>query len=556
ASQSPGTGYAIGAFGRNEVVVALTVGCLEFIRVVCRGNGLGISHFQWPKRVNDLVSSTISSFLTIATPLALVIALLRARSQPEETQAFERVLMIAINLLLAGVMYRLTVPKTGLLKEWIEAHPSGWLAKLSGLIHWVAVAVPLILAVLTVVGYTYAAEHLSMKLTQAVFLIFGVVFARALIIRWLMLRQRRLAIEQARELRAAMAQSDRERDVNLQDAQEARTNLAEVSAQSKRLVNSLAVIGTFVGLGLIWIEVLPAIRYFDEYTIPNTEIKASAVALAVFLLMLTTTAARNVPGLVEILLLERLPIDRSARYAIQALTRYAIVLLGATLIGWELNIEWKDLQWLAAALTFGLGFGLQEIFANFVSGLIILFEQPVRVGDIVTIDGTTGTVSRIRMRSTTITDWDRKDYVVPNKEFITGRLLNWTLSDTMTRVKIEVGVTYDADPKDVHRILTETVVTQEHVLEEPPPIVFFESFGDSSLNFTMFAFLPALEHRLPTIHALNSRIHEALGKAGIEIPYPQRDLHIRSSIDVPIARRNRRHNPEVPSPEEIVEAID
>ena len=129
-----------------------------------------------------------------------------------------------------------------------------------------------------------------------------------------------------------------------------------------------------------------------------------------------------------------------AALPISTLARYAIVVIGLASASSTIGIGWQKVQWLATALTFGLAFGLQEIFANFIAGLIILFERPIRVGDMVTIDNVTGVVSRIRIRATTIGDSDRKEYIVPNKEFITGRTLNWTLSDTINRIVINVGI--------------------------------------------------------------------------------------------------------------------
>ena len=130
-------------------------------------------------------------------------------------------------------------------------------------------------------------------------------------------------------------------------------------------------------------------------------------------------------------------------------SRYLITVVGLLLCFGVVGVGWSKVQWLVAAMGLGLGFGLQEIFANFISGLIILFERPVRVGDVVTIDGITGVVSRIRIRATTITDGDRKELIIPNKEFITGRVLNWTLTDPVNRVVIPVGVAYGSDTERV-----------------------------------------------------------------------------------------------------------
>ena len=174
------------------------------------------------------------------------------------------------------------------------------------------------------------------------------------------------------------------------------------------------------------------------------------VGLAAIIACVTFVAARNAPGLIEISILRRLPLDNSVRYAITTLASYAIVLVGVIVGCNTIGLRWSQIQWLATALTFGLAFGLQEMFANFVAGLIILFERPVRVGDIVTVDDTTGIVSRIRIRATTITNWDRKEYIVPNKEFITGKLLNWTLSDQVNRIVINVGIAYGSNTKRAH----------------------------------------------------------------------------------------------------------
>jgi potassium-dependent mechanosensitive channel len=189
-------------------------------------------------------------------------------------------------------------------------------------------------------------------------------------------------------------------------------------------------------------------------------------------------------------------------------------------------------QWLVAAMGLGLGFGLQEIFANFISGLIILFERPVRVGDVVTIDGVTGVVSRIRMRATTIMDGDRKELIIPNKEFITGRVLNWTLTDPVNRVVINVAVAFGSDTQKTSAILLKLAQQHPMVLDEPPPRVSLESFGESSLNFVLRCFLPNLENRGTVIHEMHMAIDRELREAGIEMPHPQHEVRV-CSIDLP-----------------------
>jgi potassium efflux system protein len=162
--------------------------------------------------------------------------------------------------------------------------------------------------------------------------------------------------------------------------------------------------------------------------------------------------------------------------------------------------------------------------------LIILFERPMRVGDIVTVGGVSGTVSRIRSRATTITDWDRKELIVPNKEFITGQLVNWTLSDSVLRLVVKVGVAYASDPVLVTKILREIADADPLILDDPSPVAMLTEFGDSALIFELRVFVAAPERLGPVRHELHVKIEERLRNAGVELAFPQMDLHLR---DVP-----------------------
>ncbi|MEM6473929.1 MAG: mechanosensitive ion channel domain-containing protein, partial [Planctomycetota bacterium] len=174
----------------------------------------------------------------------------------------------------------------------------------------------------------------------------------------------------------------------------------------------------------------------------------------------------------------------------------------------------------------GLGFGLQEIVANFVSGIILLLERPVRVGDVVTIGDVTGIVSRIQIRATTVTNWDRKELIIPNKDLITGKLLNWSLSSVVNRLTLSIGVAYGSDPDRIREILHQIVTGHPEVMEDPAPLINFDTFGDSSLNFMVRCYLPSLDKRLEVTHQLNTAIAREFEKEGIEIPFPQRDVNL------------------------------
>jgi potassium efflux system protein len=180
------------------------------------------------------------------------------------------------------------------------------------------------------------------------------------------------------------------------------------------------------------------------------------------------------------------------------------------------------------AMTVGLSFGLKDIFANFVSGIIILFERPIRIGDVVTVGGSSGRVTRIRIRSTTVTDWDRRELIVPNKAFLTEKIINWSLSDQMSRVVIDIGIGYGSDPAEAQELLLQIAKDSPLVLKEPAPSVVFEGFGADSLDFKLRVFV-TYSNRVKVATLLRHEIFKVFNKAGIEIPFAQRDVHLDTS---------------------------
>jgi potassium-dependent mechanosensitive channel len=268
-----------------------------------------------------------------------------------------------------------------------------------------------------------------------------------------------------------------------------------------------------------------------ESPVIEEAVSLADVGLALIVLIATVIAFRNLPGFIEIVILQKLPLDAGNRYALTTVLRYIIVIVGLIVAFDFVGLTWSKVQWLAAALTFGLAFGLQEIFANFISGLIMLGERPVRVGDTVTVGAITGTVTRIRMRATTISDWDRKELVIPNKNFITGDVINWTLSDPVLRVTVPVGVSYSSDVDKVTSLLLEIAEVDSIVLTDPKPRALFLGFGDSTLNFELRVFIPHIDYYVAVRHEMHMSIMKRFREAGIEIAFPQRDLHVRSIGD-------------------------
>jgi len=228
-------------------------------------------------------------------------------------------------------------------------------------------------------------------------------------------------------------------------------------------------------------------------------------------------------------------LDAGLQYAIARIVSYAVLALGL-LIGLEtLGVNLSSLTVLAGALGVGIGFGLQNIVSNFVSGLILLTERPIQIGDRVDVGGTMGDVVRIGARSTTILTNDNITIIVPNSEFITGRVTNWSINDPKVRFRIPVGVGYGSDPRIVEKLLLEVAAANSHVLKDPAPSVRFVEFGDNSLNFELRAWSIDMVSRPGALRSeLNFAIWDAFKKHGIEIPFPQRDLHVKEPIRVEV----------------------
>ena len=243
---------------------------------------------------------------------------------------------------------------------------------------------------------------------------------------------------------------------------------------------------------------------------------------------MTIMLARNLPGLMEVLFLSRFKLAPGTSYAAMRLLSYSISSVGIVATLGALGVSWNKLQWLVAALSVGLGFGLQEIFANFISGLIILFERPVRIGDLVTIGDMTGTVSRIRIRATTIIEFDRKESIIPNKVLVTERLLNWSLSDSVTRITLHIGLSYDSDLELARRLMLETMQENSRILEDPEPVVLFLEVGSSSFNHEMRYHVGEITDRNTSIDEVHNRLVERFRDAGIQMAFKQMDVFIKN----------------------------
>jgi potassium efflux system protein len=523
---------------------------LLLLRNICVPGGIAETHLNWRMENLSAIRQQLDRLIMIGVPILFVAVLAYAAPNPAHRDSLGRMMFIGLMLLLAVVMHRAFDPRNSLTTDFYKKRPDRWVTRLKWVWYSAEIGTPLALAVLAALGYLYTAAILTGRLADTVWLIIAIIIANQIILRWLALARRKFELQLALEEREASKMAlTSETDQDLQadtsgmpsTAEAAPLNLDSVNEQTRRLLQAGLYFVALLGIWGIWSDVLPALGILDNVSLWTQTVAVDGtesivpVTLADLLLALlvagaTWLAVRNLPGLMEIAVLQHLDLTPGSHYTINTLLRYLVVTVGLfsvlSIIGWN----WSRIQWLVAALSVGLGFGLQEIVANFVSGLIILFERPVRVGDTVTVGSLTGRVSRVRIRATTITDFDRKEIIVPNKSFITEQVVNWTLSDPITRIVIPVGIAYDSDVNLAHRVMEEALERQPLILDEPPPKAFFVGFGESSLNFNLYVYSRQLADRIPITHAVHQDILKALMDNGIEIPFPQRDVHLKQEI--------------------------
>lgn len=288
--------------------------------------------------------------------------------------------------------------------------------------------------------------------------------------------------------------------------------------------NDLAGVLTYLDHIYLW----ESIKIVDGQTISST-LSLGDVLLAIVIVIVAVVLNHNLPLLIERLFMIRKGVGaKSTSYTIKLITSYTITTLGVIFAASALGISWDNLQWLVAALSVGLGFGLQEIFGNFVSGIIILFERQLRVGDIVTLSNLSGTVSRIRIRATTITSFDNKEVVIPNKQFITSAVTNWSLSNTVTKLEFAIGVAYDADTNKAKDILRGIIRRCRDLNRDKKPLVFIKSLDASAVTIMCEVFVNEIGKRKAVYDYLSTEALRLFRDHNIEIPFDQLDVTIRN----------------------------
>lgn len=496
--------------------------------------GVAIRHFRWHADSTAWLRTAIRRFTLLFLPLIFVVTLNGGLAPHGNAESVGRVAFLLAMLAVAAFLHRLFRRGSPPMKRFFLLHSRSWPAKLYPLWYAALVALPLAIGVLAASGFYFAAGYLFGRVMDMLLLALATMMAYGLVSLWVVMQRTRLAERQEQGADSAPAAAHTE----VSAARVEEIDINAIGDQTRQLLNLFTTVVVAAGLWLIWRDALPALEVVGDFALWSyTEtvdgervtraLTLGGLVLAFLVAVVTTMTVRNIGAALDIVLLQRLELQADATYAIKTVTRYAIAGVGIVLATGILGISWGKLQWLVAALGVGLGFGLQEIVANFVSGLIVLAERPIRIGDVVTVGDVTGTVSRIRARATSVVDFDNKEVLIPNKAFITQQVINWTLSSQTTRLLLKVGVAYGTDIEQARDVIYKAVRANPDVLVDPPYSVFFVGFGDSALNFEIRAYVDEIDKRLRVTHALNVAIEQALRENGIGIPFPQREVTVR-----------------------------
>lgn len=538
-------GLFVYGLGGGLMNAGIVIYILRVFQVMSRKHGLFHAHFRWSDRARQSLARNLGWMIAVLAPIAVLVPMTELSDDIIYRNGIGRLGFLVASVVLSLFLFRVLHPKRGAVADALAQRGLLWKTRLI----WfpLIASAPLILGLLAAVGYYVTALKLQGQLFTSAWVSVVALILYGLALRWVVVAHRRLAVRRAREARERLAAEQASKaegvetgEASPQTAEAPAMDLSAVSTQTRTLIRAVVGSAYLFLLYLVWRDLVPALGVLDRValwshteTTPNGDVVRSitlwGLLLASVILALTFIAARNLPGLLEMTTLRKLSVDAGTRYAATAIARYVIIAVGLVIAFDKVGVGWGKMQFVVAALGVGLGFGLQEIVANFVSGIIILFERPIRVGDTVTVSDLSGKVARIQIRATTIIDLDNREILVPNKSFITTNVINWTLTDPITRCTVSVGIAYGSDTTLAHRVISEVVEASQIVLDKPAPAIFFLGFGESSLDFEVRVFVKDFLHRWPVRHELHMEIDKALRKAGIEIPFPQRDLHLRSS---------------------------
>jgi small-conductance mechanosensitive channel len=272
------------------------------------------------------------------------------------------------------------------------------------------------------------------------------------------------------------------------------------------------------------------------FTINQTPVTLTSFFIFFVIIIIFVLLSKIVKNRFLAVILSKLRIEEGLQFTLTRVTQYIIVFIGVIVALQFIGIDLSGLAVVLGFLSVGIGFGLQNITSNFIAGLILLFERPIKVGDRVTVGDTEGDVLNINIRSTTIRSLNNISIIVPNSQFVSSQVINWSHGETKIRMDLPVGVSYNSDLDTVMKALSEVAEENEDVLSNPAPEVQLAEFGDSSWNMQLRVWIEHPQRYYYVRSDINTEIVRKFRKYGVEIPYPQRDLHLRSTKVIPLKK--------------------
>lgn len=494
-------------------------------------NGLFITHFGWSKSSVREAMKYYQLSVWVVIPLVMIVMSFDQFNNRQFAATIGRTAFII--LCFALVFMTNSIHRAGV-PLYIDKKGSGD-NLLSHILWFILLSAPWLAIIAACLGYLSTAQVLLGRLEASVIIWFGLLVIYFMIRRWMWIQKRRIEFERDKQRRLERMQRAKGHEEELtsvnEGVDEPVINLDVISAQSLQLVRSIIMLIALISMILLWSELHSAFAFMNNIKLWGTStivngveieqyITLGAVCIAILVMTITVQAVKNLPALLELGILQHLDLAPGTGYAISTISKYIILMIGCMIAFSFIGIDWSKIQWLIAALGVGLGFGLQEIFANFISGLIILFEKPVRIGDTVTIRDLTGNITKINTRAITIVDWDRKEIVMPNKAFITEQLVNWSLSDSITRIVLTIPATIDADSDLVINLLQQACIECEYVLNDPEPQVFLVDIQEGIQLFELRVFAAEMGHRMLLRTAIHKLILEAYRQHDLKLPFP------------------------------------
>lgn len=500
--------------------IAVFVFCLEILNP----NSLAQRHFSIPPAELEQKRVIMGKIWIAAIPILIIANI----AEIDAANIYYDILgyLIVVISSLALVVLSANWLKNKLTSERIS--PAMWL--FSGL----CICVPMVILIMMLSGYYYTTVKLINRLAYTFYFV---------LLYWLLKNTIRRMMHTAEN---SLLQKRLQKFNKLKHKEEKHLNkpgirFEFIGAKAFKLVNIVLLAFIILCIYILWNDLAGVLGYLKTVNILSNEqivggqkvitsaLTVADILLALFILAVAGILNRNLPALLEkIMLLRSDNTRKSTAYTVKIVSSYGITALGIIFAAGALGIKWENLQWLVAALSVGLGFGLQEIFANFVSGLIILFERQIRVGDIITLSGLSGTVNKIRIRSTTIISFENKEVMIPNRQFITSALTNWSLSNTVTKLEFTVGVAYGTDVEKAKALLKQIVSRCAYISKANQPVVFIQSLAESSVNILCEVFVSEIGKRKATNDYLCSETLRVFAENNIEIPFNMLEVNIKN----------------------------